>query len=143
MGVFDFLKGKQRTEADIPPPPPLEEEELPEFPEIPEEKDIKELLEKPEISIEKIERTAVREEKEELEEFEHPKYAKPIFVNVKNYRDVLDELGLIKNIINENTDVVSRVGEFKGDEDKEFEKWQKLVEDIQKKLIFVDKTLFG
>jgi len=143
MGVFGLFKSKEEPKLEVPPPPPLEEEELPEFPEIPEEKAVREELEKPRISIEGIEKAAVREQEDVLEKMEHPRYTKPIFINVKNYRDVLDEIGLIKNIVKENMDVVTRISEFKEDEDKEFEKWQKIIGDMQKKLIFVDKTLFG
>lgn len=143
MGIFGLFKSKKEAKLETPPPPPLGEGELPEFPEIPKEKAVKEVIKKPKISIEQVEKEAVRKEKIELEEKKHLRLTKPIFVNVKDYRDVIDELGLVKNIMKEEIDVMARIEDFKVDEDKEFERWQKLLSDVQKKLIFIDKTLFG
>ena len=56
---------------------------------------------------------------------------------------MIDEIGLVNNIVKEGEGILTRVAEFKEDEDKEYHKWEAHVKDVQKKLIYVDKTLFG
>ena len=154
MGFIDFLKGKkkesgfpEKRELEIPPAPPTAEE-LPEFPTpeaIPKSKVIEEAAERPPIPIvEKIERAAVETQEGELEAVEAREgVTKPIFIPLEQYKDIMDEIGLANNILKENEDILVRVGEFKEDEDKEFNKWENQIKDIQKKLIYADKTLFG
>ena len=142
MGIREFLTGKKREETiEVPPAPPSADE----LPEIPSAKDIPEIAKKePEIpSIESIEGEAVEEVTEELDEREELTLKKPVFVTFESFRDMMDELALVKNILKENEDTLTRVSEFKEDEDKEFKKWQAQISDIQKKLIYADKTLFG
>ncbi len=146
MGIIDFLKGKKKEvrppekELEVPIAPPTAEE-LPEFPSA---KEIPEIKPKPmPPPIERIEERAVEEEKAELEEREELALKKPIFITFESFRDMMDEISLIKNILKENEDTLTRVSEFKEDEDKEFKKWQNQISDTQKKLIFADKTLFG
>lgn len=151
MGFLEFLKRKkkeerfpEKKELEIPPAPPTAEE-LPAFPtpeEIPKPK-VKEITKPPIPTVEKLEEGAVREEKELLEEREELALKKPIFVSLESFRDMLDEIGLVTNLLKENEDTLVRVSEFKEDEDKEFKKWESQISDIQKKLIYADKTLFG
>ena len=141
MGIKEFLTGKKKEgKLDVPPAPPTAEE-LPEFPSA---KEVNEPVKIPEIpSIEDIEQKAVEEVSEELEEREELVMKKPVFVTFESFRDMMDEVALVNNILKENGDTLTRVSEFKEDEDKEFKKWQAQFVDMQKKLIFADKTLFG
>lgn len=161
--VFKFLKKKEekiappipkpkgaKEELEIPPAPPSEEE-LPEFPEIPEFKE-----EKPKIheipsappepikpKAEKIEEKVFKEEKAEITKAElHEEVTKPTFVRMESFQSIISELNLIKSIAKESEDAIARVDDFAGDQEKEFNKWQTQLNDIQKKLIFVDKTTF-
>ena len=145
MGFMDFLKGKKRMEAEIPeriemeiPPAPPKKEELPSFP-VP-----KEIPQKREISpVEKIEERAVKSQQEELGERDELKLKKPIFVDLDLYKEMINEITLINSNLKEGKDSLSRMDEFSEDEDKEFSKWENSIKDIQKKLIYADKTLFG
>lgn len=141
MGIKEFLTGKKKEKTiEVPPAPPSADE----LPELPSVKDVPELKPKPEIpSIESIEKEAVEEVDEELAERGELVVKKPVFVTFESFRDMMDELALVKNILKENEDTLTRVSEFKEDEDKEFKKWQAQISDIQKKLIYADKTLFG
>ena len=152
MGVFDFLKSKKtedkmwKKELEVPAAPPTAEE-LPEFPspkDIPEEMegniDVQQPLTE---SLDRFEQRAVESQEEVLGGREDLTLQKPIFVTLTSYKDMVDEIGLMNNILKESEDTVVRVGEFKEDEDKEFNKWESEIRDIQKKLIYVDKALFG
>ncbi|MBD3249477.1 hypothetical protein GF336_05510 [Candidatus Woesearchaeota archaeon] len=145
---MDFFKklfkgGKKPSEKDleIPPAPPTKEE-LPSFPDIPKDISVPSKKEVPVPTVENVEDDAVKEQKKELEEREDLEVKKPIFVGIENYKNMIDEIGLMKNTLKEAEDTIVRVSEFKGDEDKAFDSWQKQIEDIQKKLIYADKTLF-
>ncbi len=144
MGMFRFFKGNKR-ELEVPPAPPVSEE-LPSFPSMRAGSRIRTKGVKgthPSTYYDAAEEKAVREEKAELEVREELEVKKPVFVPANSFRDMLDEINLIRNVLQENEDAVTRMAEFKGDEDKEFNKWQSQLADIQKKLIFADKTLFG
>ncbi|MBW2978397.1 hypothetical protein KY331_06130 [Candidatus Woesearchaeota archaeon] len=165
--VFKFLKKKEEKlappipkpkgakELEIPPAPPSEEE-LPEFPEIPEFKE----EEKPEIheipiappkpepmkaekpEAQKIEARAFKEERKELKKAEMREEFKPLFIKMESFQSIINELGHIKSIAKESEDAIARVDDFAGDQEKEFNKWHSQLNDMQKKLIFIDKTIF-
>lgn len=105
---------------------------------------VKPRLEKLERFPDAFEKDAVKSQKKELEMFEeHAEVKKPIFVRIELFRDIIDEIGISRSILHESNDILTRVSGFKHDEDKEFNKWQMNIQDIQKKLIYVDKVLFG
>lgn len=149
MSFLDFLKGKKKEEdvqakkeLSIPEAPPTSEE----LPELPKERSKdKELFTKDnaDLNVKKEEEKALKMQQKELDQRDELKLVKPIFVDVELYRDIVDELGLIKNTMKENEDTIARVAEFKQDEDQEFKKWQNQILDIQRKLIYADKTLFS
>jgi hypothetical protein len=145
MGLF------RRKKKEIPekllevPAAPSTAEELPSPKEVASIKAVKEAVEKPRPapSMERMERRAIEKQREELEEREELKLTKPLFIPAESYKELLEEIGLAKSILKENEDIITRVSEFKEDEDKEFNKWESQFKDMQKKLIFIDKTLFG
>ena len=82
-------------------------------------------------------------EKQRIKDREqHINYQKPIFVEVEDYRRVLDYIQEIKNDIKTSENVTARLEEVRAAKDKEFDKWHHALEDIQRKLLYVDKTLF-
>lgn len=152
MGLLNFLGGPKskresfdfpdRDELDIPPAPPSIGEELEAFPSMPSAP--KESFFSVESSpIGDVEDEAVRVVKEDLDIRESLEVSKPIFVRYKLYKAVLDDVGQLKVILKGGEDTLDRMEDFKEDEDKEFVKWRRGLDDLQRKLIFVDKTLFG
>ena len=79
----------------------------------------------------------------ELEERDELKLRKPIFVYLDSYKEIMKEINVTQNTLKEGADSLSRVSDFKEDEDKEFKKWESHIKDIQRKLIYADKTLFA
>ncbi len=152
MGIFKFLKkeGKAGEDLEIPPAPPIKEA-LPTFSER-EVKAIKEAVERPRKKekpvapperIIDVEEAAVASQRRLLGRREHLELTKPLFIDVNVFRNIVDEIALVQNTLKEADDSLARLDEFKEDEDKEFKRWLNDVQDVQKKLIYVDKTLFG
>ena len=71
------------------------------------------------------------------------KITKPIFIKLNSYMNVLDEIEAIKGRLNNFEEVSLRLDGLKDAKDKKFTKWNDIFKDMQKKLIFVDKTLFA
>ena len=65
----------------------------------------------------------------------------PVFVKVDDYKDVLDIVDLIKTKLDDAKKVIHQINELKNQEDSELELWYQEVEDITRKVDFIDKTL--
>ena len=145
MGLFRRFKKKEILEKGLEVPSvPSTKEELPSPKDIAAISAVKEAVEKPKpLSMEQMEETAVKQQKEELEEREDLRLTKPLFIPADSYKELLEDLGLARGILKENDDIIERVIDFKEDQDKEFNRWESQFKDMQKRLIFIDKTLFG
>lgn len=66
----------------------------------------------------------------------------PLFITIEGYRRILADLDHVKNQLKHAEDVVGRLNELKSAKDKEFEKWRMELEDVQRKLLYVDKVIF-
>jgi len=66
----------------------------------------------------------------------------PVFVRIDDYKDILDVINMVKNKINEAKDTLGKINELKNEEDAELELWQTGIEEIERKVEFIDKTLF-
>ncbi|MFH1511346.1 MAG: hypothetical protein ABIF10_06650 [Candidatus Woesearchaeota archaeon] len=149
---------EQTGSTELPDIPPIEDLDLPPPPAYPESKSIPEQASSPpseffasqtpfELGNEpSFEKPAEPEEpKIEVEEFKPPERAPPrgsLFVRVEDYRTMLESTGRIKDNLGESADLVMRLNELKNEEDKEFEKWRMQLEDIQRKLTYIDKVIF-
>jgi len=66
----------------------------------------------------------------------------PVFVKVEEYKDVLNILDLVKNKIREAKATVHEINELKNQEDTEIAIWANEIADIERKVEFIDQTLF-
>ncbi len=66
----------------------------------------------------------------------------PIFVRIDEYRDVLDVMNMIKNKLEEAKETLGKINELNNEEDAELELWHTGIEEIERKMAFVDKALF-
>ncbi|MFP4117305.1 MAG: hypothetical protein ACLFTR_00095 [Candidatus Woesearchaeota archaeon] len=66
----------------------------------------------------------------------------PVFIKVEDYKDVIDVMELIKNKILEANGVLEKIRKLKAEEDAELELWDSNLEDIERKISYIDKTLF-
>lgn len=135
------------TQSPIEMPKPLFEMEKPEgfMPstkeEIPKPSPIlKPDIDKPYHGFEKgFERAALREEKDVLT---HKEAKGPIYIRVDRFREILEGISTIKNDLKKGDAALVRMDEIDVNSDKKFEKWKNAMEDMQKKFIFIDKTIF-
>ena len=68
--------------------------------------------------------------------------AMPIYVRVEEYKDVLDVINLVKNKLVDTKDLLNRINELKSKEDAELEKWHFEMDEVERKIDFIDRTLF-
>ena len=66
----------------------------------------------------------------------------PVFIKVEDYKDVIDVMELIKNKISEANGVLEKIRHLKAEEDAELELWNSNLEDVERKISYIDKTLF-
>ena len=67
---------------------------------------------------------------------------KPIFVRIDEYKDVLDVISLIKNKLSDAKRVLGELQQLKNTEDAELEQWQNRILEVEKKIEYIDGTLF-
>lgn len=68
---------------------------------------------------------------------------KPIFVKIDAYEDIRDIINLIKKKITEARGTLDKIQQLRHEEEAELEMWQSEVEDVEKRVVFIDKSLFG
>ncbi|MFC1723140.1 hypothetical protein ACFL0V_03295 [Nanoarchaeota archaeon] len=66
----------------------------------------------------------------------------PLFVKVSSFKTIMETIteSIVK--FKEEDNVFFRITDVKNNQDKKFEKFRKTLEDMQRKFLFVDKTLF-
>ncbi|MDP7140797.1 MAG: hypothetical protein QF362_01455 [Candidatus Woesearchaeota archaeon] len=70
------------------------------------------------------------------------KVSGPLFVKQDSYRSILEGISIIKDKLKQSEDLVLNLNNIKNSKDKEFERWRTSLEDMQRKLIYVDKILY-
>ena len=66
----------------------------------------------------------------------------PVFVKIEDYKDILDVLELIKDRLNEAKRTLADINQMKNDEDEELGMWSSTLNEIEKKIEGIDRTLF-
>ena len=66
----------------------------------------------------------------------------PVFIKVEDYKDVIDVMELVKNKILEANGVLEKIRKLKAEEDAELELWNANLEDIERKISYIERTLF-
>jgi uncharacterized protein YfkK (UPF0435 family) len=66
----------------------------------------------------------------------------PVFVRIEDYKDVLDIMHMIRGKIAEAKELLGKINELKNEEDAELELWHSGIEEVERKLDFVDRSLF-
>jgi len=83
---------------------------------------------------------------EEMPPFEEEKkeYSriKPLFIKSTDYKAILSGINTVKNRIRETERIMEEIDNIKKEKAKQFEEWRNLLEDIQRKLVYVDKQVF-
>lgn len=72
---------------------------------------------------------------------QHPD-AKAIYVRIDNFKATLGNINILRNDLRKSEEVLNKLETIKNSKDKSFDKVRASLDDLQKKLIFIDKTLF-
>ncbi|NQV08744.1 hypothetical protein HQ529_02735 [Candidatus Woesearchaeota archaeon] len=66
----------------------------------------------------------------------------PIYITVHHFRRINEKTNDIKKNVKEAEDTLSRLIDIEGYKNVEFEKWNKILKELQRKFILIDKKLF-
>jgi hypothetical protein len=67
---------------------------------------------------------------------------KPIYVKIEDYKDIVDIMTLIRKKLQDAKGILNSINTLKNEEDSEIEQWNMNLEEIDKKIDFLDRTLF-
>ena len=93
---------------------------------------------KPQEAYQKIERRLFRQERE----ISRMPAEKTIYLKVDKFKAMLSGINTIRSDIRKSEEALIKLENIKDTKDKSFDKVKYALEDLQKKLIFIDKTLF-
>ena len=65
----------------------------------------------------------------------------PVFVKVDEYHDVLSLMQTIRKKLEEAKSTLLKVNDLKNEEDHQLEMWQNTLDEIEKKIDFIDHSL--
>ncbi len=66
----------------------------------------------------------------------------PIYVRIEEYRDVLDIINMIKSKMAEARENLHKIRELQSEEDSEITRCDESLDLIEKKMDFIDRSLF-
>ena len=66
----------------------------------------------------------------------------PVFVKIEDYKDILDILELIKDRLGQAKRTLADINDMKNEEDEELGMWSSTLNEIEKKIESIDRTLF-
>ena len=67
---------------------------------------------------------------------------KNVFVKLDQYKDILDIIALINEKVREARTTLGKINDLKNQEDSELDTWKQSIDDVERKLKYIDKTLF-
>ncbi|HIH11781.1 TPA: hypothetical protein HA241_06330 [Candidatus Woesearchaeota archaeon] len=65
----------------------------------------------------------------------------PVFVKVDEYDDVLALMKTIRHKLDEAKETLLKIHDLKNEEDHQLEQWQNTLEELEKKVEFIDHAL--
>lgn len=66
----------------------------------------------------------------------------PMFIRTDQFRSALENIEMIRAKFSEEDDLFFRVNDVKSSQDQKYEALRQSLEDVQRKLLFIDKSLF-
>jgi len=151
MGVFDVFGKKKKDIKPLPPPPqPRQAPLLPtEFPPIkpaqevpPVQTPFPQQTFKPPMIVEtkpQPKRVVLPKPVEKAPVLHTP--TKQLFISVSDYKRILAGVNNVRSKLGEADEVLSQLNSIKNQEQQHFERWRMQLEDIEKKLSYVDQVI--
>ncbi|MBW2971427.1 hypothetical protein KY359_00175 [Candidatus Woesearchaeota archaeon] len=69
-------------------------------------------------------------------------YRGPLFIRTDRFKAILDDIEQIKSTFKTEDDTFFRITDVKNSQDQKYEDFRQSLEDIQRKLLFIDRSLF-
>ncbi|MFO7710254.1 MAG: hypothetical protein R6V53_00650 [Candidatus Woesearchaeota archaeon] len=66
----------------------------------------------------------------------------PLFTKIEDYKAILEASDHMKSSLKDCDEILKRLNEIKVEEDKEYEKWKKMLLDTYRKIHYIDRTFF-
>ncbi|MGM5487386.1 MAG: hypothetical protein ACQESG_00390 [Nanobdellota archaeon] len=66
----------------------------------------------------------------------------PLFTKIEDYKAILEASDHMKGSLKDCDEILKRLNEIKVEEDKEYEKWKKMLLDVYRKIHYIDRTFF-
>ncbi len=66
----------------------------------------------------------------------------PVFIKSNDFQDVLAKISQIKQNIHQTEDIFNKLNDIKNEKDKIFGQWKESQEDVQRKLLYIEKALY-
>lgn len=67
--------------------------------------------------------------------------AQPLFVSVDDYRAIIEGANVVRSKLLEADETVRRITELKSRGEREFDRWRKMLEDVEKKMSYVEAVV--
>lgn len=71
-----------------------------------------------------------------------PESIKPMFISVEDYQEILNSINVIKDALRDTEESMNRLNELKNTQEKILEDWRGHLEDAERKITYVDQTIF-
>ncbi len=65
----------------------------------------------------------------------------PVFVKVEDFKEALDLMNMIRAKIENAKHTLEKINQLRGEEAAELELWQETIDEAERKIEFIDKTL--
>lgn len=127
-------------EKEAPKPEPINEEPVMEPPPVPPSKTEEQATPAKEKAV--VGDIFRDEYRESVREITKPRISKPIFVTVDQYKRVVGKVDDTKSKLKEAEDTLLRIIETQSAKDTEYEKWYKVLGELQRKFIYIERRLF-
>ena len=67
---------------------------------------------------------------------------KTIYIRIDNFKATLGSINIVRSDLRKSEEALNKLETLKSSKDRSFDKVKVSIDDLQKKLIFIDKTLF-
>lgn len=144
-GDIEPIRGQEISQTPMAPLPPMEHEEPP-LPELPpalpaptpaREKEARTYT----TGAEKVFDKTITEEQTEMPAEKIRVIPKPAFVDVEDYKRIINDTNTIRSKLMDAENFVRKLSDIKNEEERAFEKWRTQLEDVEKKLNYVDQLI--
>jgi hypothetical protein len=139
MSILDvFSKKKEPMQLPPPPMPELDDEQM-ELPELP--MDVEPMDVPAEMPVHEEDSAVEPPSLPELRQ--HLPREGPLFVSVQDYQMILNGVTAIKAKLSMTDESFKKLHDIKAAQEKQLDAWRQSLEDVQRKLTYVDEVLFG